>query len=95
MADLQALQAFAAAHGFQLTHPLTHHQVVTLAEYWLPEVRFHPDERFHPISLAERIDMVEGQFQEFPRRSSRSGGCGSWSGPKTTPDGSACLILPC
>ncbi|WP_329439751.1 hypothetical protein [Streptomyces canus] len=66
MADLQALQAFAAAHGFQLTHPLTHHQVVTLAEYWLPEVRFHPDERFHPISLAERIDMVEGQFQEFP-----------------------------
>lgn len=65
MADLQALRDFAAAHGFQLTNPLTHEQVVILAEYWLPEVRFHPDERFHPISIDERIDMVEDLFQQF------------------------------
>jgi hypothetical protein len=32
----------------------------------LPEVRFHPDERFHPISLDERINMVEDAFQQLP-----------------------------
>jgi hypothetical protein len=66
MADLQALRDFAATHGFGLTHPLTHDQVIILAEYWLPEIRFHPDERFHPISFDQRIDMVEGPFGQFP-----------------------------
>jgi hypothetical protein len=66
MADLQALQAFAAAHDFGLTNPLTHGQVVTLAEYWLPKIRFYEDERFHPIRLDEVFAQVERLFAELP-----------------------------
>ena len=65
MADLQALRDFAAAHGFGLTDPLTHDQVVTLAGYWQPEMVFYVDERFHPISLDERLSMVEDQFAQL------------------------------
>jgi hypothetical protein len=65
MADLEALQNFAAEHQFGLTYPLTHDQVVTLATYWQPESYFYVDERFHPISLDERIDMVESQFEQL------------------------------
>ncbi len=66
MADLQALQVFAATHGFGLTNPLTHAQVVTLARYWLPKIRFYEDERFHPIRLDEVVAEVERLFAELP-----------------------------
>jgi hypothetical protein len=66
MADLQALQDFAEAHGFGLTHPLRHNQVVRLAENWLPQIFFYETESFHPISLDEVISMVEDRFEQLP-----------------------------
>src|SRR5215208_775798 len=62
MSDLQKLQDFAATHNFGLTNPLRHAQVVQLAEYWFPEIRFFQSEKFHPISLDEGISMVEDVF---------------------------------
>ena len=43
--------------GFNLTGRLTHVQVQQLTEDWLPEIRFHEEERFHPIDL-ERLFKV-------------------------------------
>lgn len=68
MADLQALQQFAADNGFDLTRPLTHAQVGLLARYWAPEMRFHEDERFHPIALDEVVSMVETLFTALPEQ---------------------------
>ena len=62
MADLEGLQRFAAEHGFGLTAPLNHAQARRLAEYWLPEMRFYWDERFHPVTLDDIFDMVEDGF---------------------------------
>ena len=53
MADLGRLREFAREQEFGLTRPLTHHQVVVLAQTWQPEAFFHVDERFHPIAMAE------------------------------------------
>ena len=66
MADLETLRQFAADHDFGLTAPLTHRQVVRLAEYWLPEMRFHWDERFHPVTLDDIFAMVEEPFADLP-----------------------------
>ena len=66
MADLDALQAFAAEHGFGLTAPLTQAQVRRLAEHWLPQMRFWWDERFHPVTLDDMFDMVEAPFAALP-----------------------------
>ena len=66
MADLRALQDFAQSHGFGLTAPLRNAQVTVLAENWLPEVFFHEDERFHPISLDEVFSMVVELFATLP-----------------------------
>lgn len=66
MANLPALQAFAAAHGFGLTAPLRHEEVVRLAEYWLPDTRFYWDERFHPVALDDIFTMVEEPFAAMP-----------------------------
>jgi hypothetical protein len=66
MTDLQGLRDFAAQHEFGLTYPLTHAQVEILATYWQPDVAFHPDERYRPISLDERIDVVEIPFGGMP-----------------------------
>ncbi|GAA2003408.1 hypothetical protein [Microbacterium ulmi] len=66
MADLPRLKRFAADHAFGLTAPLTAEQVRTLAEYWLPNLNFHEDERFHPIALADRFDMVKARLDELP-----------------------------
>ena len=41
------------------TGPLTHDQVVALANAWLPEVRFHERERFHPVDLPALLERVE------------------------------------
>jgi hypothetical protein len=66
MADLAALQQFAADNGFGLTAPLNHARVVRLAEYWLPEMRFYWDERFHPVTLDDIFAMVEDGFARLP-----------------------------
>ncbi len=65
MADLPGLRDFAASQGLDLTAPLSHAEVVSLAEHWLPEVRFFEDERFHPISLDAVIGMVEDHFGQL------------------------------
>ena len=52
MADLDDLTSFALERGLDLTNPLTHEQVEALAEAWVPEIRFHEDERFHPVDVA-------------------------------------------
>ncbi len=51
MPDLEDLAAFAAERRHNLTGPLRHDQVVALANAWFPEVRFHEEERFHPVDL--------------------------------------------
>lgn len=66
MADLEKLKAFAAEHNFGLTSPLTHAQVVRLAQYWFPEMRFHHDEMFYPIALDQTISMVRDVFANLP-----------------------------
>ena len=65
MADIPFLQNFAGLNNFNLTSPLRHAQVVELAEYWLPEIRFFEKERFHPVSLDEVIDMVEDLYGQM------------------------------
>jgi hypothetical protein len=66
VADIQRLQDFAAANGFDLTRPLRHEQVVRLIENWLPRMMFYEDERFHPISLDEVFSMVDETFAALP-----------------------------
>jgi hypothetical protein len=66
VADLEKLQRFADQHDFGLTAPLSHAQVRQLAEYWLPQMRFYWDERFHPVTLDDMFDMVEGPFAALP-----------------------------
>ena len=66
MADLQKLRDFAADNDFGLTVPLTARQARELAEYWLPDLNFHEDERFHPIALSDRFDMVESHLASMP-----------------------------
>ncbi len=51
MPDFDDLAAFATERGHNLTGPLSHDQVVALANAWFPEVRFHEDDRFHPVDL--------------------------------------------
>ena len=43
--------------GFNLTGQMTHAQVQQLAADWLPEIRFHEDERFQPVDI-ERLFKV-------------------------------------
>ena len=66
MANLPELQLFASQNGFGLTAPLTHQQVVDLAGYWLPQMCFYWDERFHPITLEDMFTMVDAQFAASP-----------------------------
>ena len=72
MADLQGLRGFADEHDFGLTAPLTNAQVRRLAEYWLPQMRFHWDERFHPVTLDDMFGMVEGTFAALPPEAQES-----------------------
>lgn len=51
MADLQATSDLARRIGLNYTGRLTHTQAAALAEAWRPEVRFHEDERFHPVDI--------------------------------------------
>ena len=63
--DLDALSNFASENAFNLTSPLDHAAVVRLAEHWLPQIRFHWKERFHPIGLRNTIDMPITGFSEM------------------------------
>jgi hypothetical protein len=73
MADLDDFTAFARAHSLDLTKPLSHEQVVALAEAWIPEIRFHELERFHPVDLSAMLTvpppifdaMSEEEKQDF------------------------------
>jgi hypothetical protein len=57
MTDLTENATRARELEFNLTGQLSHEQVMQLAELWLPEIRFHEEERFHPIDL-ERLFKV-------------------------------------
>jgi hypothetical protein len=54
MTDIRANARRARRLGFNLTGNLLHQQVEQLAGLWLPEIRFHEEERFHPVDL-ERL----------------------------------------
>lgn len=66
MANIPKLQEFASQNGFGLTSPLTHDQVVALAEHWFPRMFFYEKEKFHPISLEENFTMIDDLFQTLP-----------------------------
>jgi hypothetical protein len=66
MPDLDDLTAFAQANRHNLTDTLRHDQVIALAEAWLPEVRFHERERFHPIDLPGMLTLATDAFNELP-----------------------------
>lgn len=51
MLDLKAHADIAVSSAFNLTGPLRHEVVVQLADAWYPEIRFHEDERFHPVDF--------------------------------------------
>jgi hypothetical protein len=57
MANLDELIRFAEDHNFNLTGALTHEDVESLARFWLPEIRFHELERFHPIQLGDFLTL--------------------------------------
>jgi hypothetical protein len=57
MTSITANAARAQELLFNLTGGMTHDQVSQLAADWLPEIRFHEDERFHPVDL-ERLFKV-------------------------------------
>lgn len=69
MANLKKLQEFAEKNNFDLTAPLKHSQILQLAGYWMPEMRFYYEEQFHPISLDEFISIIssnpDSQNPEF------------------------------
>lgn len=66
MPDLEALERFASDHHHNLTGALLHSQVVTLAEAWLPEIRFHERERFHPLDLPALVEIPAEVFTGLP-----------------------------
>jgi hypothetical protein len=66
MTDLAALQQFARDNGFGITAPLTHQQVEAFSQFWTPNMHFHWDEMFHPISLAQTLDAVTEGFAQLP-----------------------------
>jgi hypothetical protein len=66
MVDLDDLAAFAAERRHNLTGPLRHEQVVALANAWFPEVRFHEDERFHPVDLPGMLAIPPPIFDQLP-----------------------------
>src|SRR5687767_206218 len=63
MPRLQELQEFAESQGFDITHPLNHADVVALASYWLPQIFFHPAERFHPIGIGDIFAMIGANLE--------------------------------
>lgn len=52
--------------SFNLTGGMTHEDVQLLAEEWLPEIRFHEDERFHPIDLKRLFKIPPAVMDGLP-----------------------------
>jgi hypothetical protein len=66
MLNLDDIAAFACDHGHNLTRPLSHAQVVALANAWFPEIRFHENERFHPVDLPGLLRIPPEVFANLP-----------------------------
>ena len=64
--DITVSATDASELGHNLTGLLTHDQVVQLAEAWLPEVRFHEKERFHPVDLEALFRLPPQVFDAMP-----------------------------
>ncbi|WP_420460384.1 hypothetical protein [Neolewinella sp.] len=58
---------FAAESKFNLTGSLSHEQVELLAKAWLPEIRFHEKEKYHPISLNDYFVLPGSGFAARPQ----------------------------
>jgi hypothetical protein len=65
MPNLPELTKLADENDHNLTGPLTHDHVKTLAGEWFPAVLFHPRERFHPVALQRLFTEPNEQFQAF------------------------------
>jgi hypothetical protein len=68
MADDFSIQANAERAqklGLNLTGALTNQKVIDLAEAWLPAIRFHEKERFHPIDLAALFTLPHDIFESM------------------------------
>ena len=65
MPDLSALSEFADERSHNLTGELRDSQVVALARVWVPEIRFHEKERFHPVDLPALLTVPSERFQNF------------------------------
>ena len=66
MFDLEKNATFASSHDHNLTGPLNHDQVISLANLWFPEIRFHEKERFHPIDLQTLFTVPKTVFDSLP-----------------------------
>ena len=66
MPDLNALAAFAVERRHNLTGSLSHDHVVTLANAWFPEIRFHEKERFHPVDVPGLLAIPTPIFDRLP-----------------------------
>ena len=62
MADIPALQAFAATNFIGQSDPLSAGQVRRLARHWLPEMRFYRSEHFFPVAIEQIVTQVQGEF---------------------------------
>ena len=60
--NLVDLESFATSSDFGVTGPLTRADVFHLAQVWLPQLRFHEDELFFPITLLNFLDQP-GNFR--------------------------------
>ena len=66
MVDIAANANLASQSGFNLTGRLRHAVVKDLAEAWIPEIRFHEKERFHPIDLEPLFAAPAAVFETLP-----------------------------
>jgi hypothetical protein len=66
MTSIKANAVRAEELGFNLTGRMTHEQVRQLATDWLPEIRFHEDERFHPIDLERLFKIPPAVMDALP-----------------------------
>jgi hypothetical protein len=66
MPNLDDIAAFAKERGHNLTHTLRHTHVEALANAWVPEIRFHERERFHPVDLPGLLRIPPEVFANLP-----------------------------
>jgi hypothetical protein len=89
MFDLDANATFARNRHHNLTGPLRHRRVSALAAHWLPEIRFHEAERFHPIAPATMFDAPTALLASLPE-----GARDALRLPRSTPTGEVRLDPP-